>query len=81
MLILKKLGHLIFKAYLHDIFGLILKMSQEKDNNIKSSILEFEDNLLLLALFGEHNINLMRIENELDCTLSGKGNLLSIEGS
>ena len=81
MLILKKLGHLIFKAYLHDIFGLILKMSQEKDNNIKSSILEFEDNLLLLALFGEHNINLMRIENELGCTLSGKGNLLSIEGS
>jgi phosphate starvation-inducible PhoH-like protein len=66
---------------LHDTFGLTLKMTPKKNNNITSGILEFEDNLLLLALFGEHNSNLTRIENELGCTLSGKGNLLSIEGS
>ncbi len=56
-------------------------MKQKSDNNIISSVLEFEDNLLLPALFGEHNSNLARIENEFGCTLSGKGNLLSVEGS
>lgn len=55
-------------------------MKQETDDNFTSGVLEFEDNLLLPALYGEHNSNLARIENEFGCTLSGKGNLLSIEG-
>lgn len=55
-------------------------MKQKTDDNLTSGVLEFEDNLLLPALYGEHNSNLARIENEFGCELSGKGNLLSIEG-
>ncbi len=55
-------------------------MKQDRDDNFTSGVLEFEDNLLLPALYGEHNSNLARIENEFGCTLSGKGNLLSLEG-
>lgn len=55
-------------------------MNQKADENLISGVLEFEDNLLLPALYGEHNSNLARIENEFGCTLSGKGNLLSVEG-
>ncbi len=56
-------------------------MKQNSETNNISTVLEFEDNLLLPALYGEHNSNLARIENEFGCTLSGKGNLLSVEGS
>ena len=55
-------------------------MKQKSTENYTSGVLEFEDNLLLPALYGEHNINLVRIEHEFGCELSGKGNLLSIEG-
>ena len=55
-------------------------MEQETDDNLTSGVIEFEDNLLLPALYGEHNSNLARIENEFGCELSGKGNLLSIVG-
>ena len=55
-------------------------MKQKTDDNFTSCVLEFEDNLLLPALYGEHNSNLSRIENEFGCALSGKGNLLSVEG-
>lgn len=55
-------------------------MKQKSEDKLTSGVIEFEDNLLLPALYGEHNSNLARIENEFGCTLSGKGNLLSIEG-
>ena len=56
-------------------------MKQKKDDNFTSTVIEFEDNLLLPALFGEHNTHLARIENEFGASLSGKGNLLSLEGT
>ncbi|WP_321393311.1 PhoH family protein [Emcibacter sp.] len=43
-------------------------------------ILEFEDNRLLALLCGEHNVHLSRIEQKLDVTLIGRGNLISIIG-
>lgn len=55
-------------------------MKQKTIENNISGVLEFEDNLLLPALYGEHNSFLARIENEFGCELSGKGNLLSVEG-
>lgn len=55
-------------------------MKQNENDNVTTGVLEFEDNLLLPALYGEHNSNLARIENEFGCQLSGKGNLLSLEG-
>ncbi len=56
-------------------------MKQKLDEKLISKILEFEDNILLPALYGEHNSYLSRIENEFGCTLTSKGNLLSINGS
>ncbi len=56
-------------------------MKQNSENKNISAVLEFEDNLLLPGLYGEHNSNLARIENEFGCALSAKGNLLSVEGS
>lgn len=55
-------------------------MKNKSTENYTSGVLEFEDNLLLPSLYGEHNVNLARIEHEFGCELSGKGNLLSIEG-
>jgi phosphate starvation-inducible protein PhoH and related proteins len=56
-------------------------MTEKKSENMTSGVLEFDDNLLLPALYGEHNSFLARIENEFGCELAGKGNLLSLEGS
>ena len=56
-------------------------MKQKIDENKSAGVIEFEDNLLLPALYGEHNSNLARIENKFGCTLSSKGNLLSLEGT
>ncbi|MDG1438168.1 MAG: PhoH family protein [Emcibacteraceae bacterium] len=56
-------------------------MTDKISENYTSGVLEFEDNLLLPALYGEHNSFLARIENEFGCELSGKGNLLSLEGT
>jgi len=55
-------------------------MKHKKEENFTTGVLEFEDNLLLPALYGEHNSFLSRIENEFGCELIGKGNLLSLEG-
>lgn len=55
-------------------------MKQKQNEKIVSTVLEFEDNLLLPALYGEHNSFLAQIENEFGCELSGKGNLVSIKG-
>jgi phosphate starvation-inducible PhoH-like protein len=43
--------------------------------------LEFDDNMLLPLLFGEHNIHLVRIENKLDVVLNSRGNTLVISGA
>ena len=51
-------------------------MKQKSTENYTSGVLEFEDNILLPSLYGEHNVNLARIEHEFGCELSGKGNLL-----
>jgi phosphate starvation-inducible PhoH-like protein len=42
--------------------------------------LEFEDNRLLPALFGEHDSHLARIEQDLGVTVVPRGNLVAIEG-
>ena len=42
--------------------------------------LEFEDNRLLPALFGEHDRHLARIEQDLGVTVVPRGNLVAIEG-
>ena len=56
-------------------------MKQNQSENVTPKVLEFEDNLLLPDLYGEHNSHLLRIENEFGCEISGKGNLLSLSGS
>jgi phosphate starvation-inducible PhoH-like protein len=43
--------------------------------------IEFDDNAMLPLLFGEHNINLIRVENKLDVILDTRGNKLLISGS
>ena len=43
--------------------------------------LKFDDNRLLPTLFGEHDRNLARIEQQLDVSLSSRGNRLKIVGS
>mgnify|MGYP006287684667 CR=1 FL=1 len=42
--------------------------------------LEFENNDLLPALFGESNENLKTLENRLGVVISGRGNLLHLQG-
>ena len=42
--------------------------------------LQFDDNRLLPLLFGEHDHNLARIEQELEVSLSSRGNKLTITG-
>lgn len=48
---------------------------------IKEDVMMFEDNALLGALYGEHNVNLARIEQALDVTLAGRGNMIAITGT
>jgi phosphate starvation-inducible protein PhoH and related proteins len=43
--------------------------------------LQFDDNRLLPMLFGEHDRNLARIEQELEVSLSSRGNKLTITGT
>jgi len=42
--------------------------------------LEFEDNMLLPALFGEHHAHLSRLEQKLDVQFAARGNQVAIEG-
>ncbi len=43
-------------------------------------VLDFADNQLLGALFGQHDENLARIEQLLDVSIASRGNRLAIEG-
>lgn len=43
-------------------------------------ILRFDDNRLLAALYGEHDQNLLRLEQHLGVTLSSRGNQIAIAG-
>jgi len=43
--------------------------------------IEFDDNMLLPLLFGEHNVHLAKVENKLNVVLYNKGNTLLISGS
>ena len=42
--------------------------------------MDFDDNSLLTALFGQHDQNLARIEQKLNVSVTARGNRLSIEG-
>ncbi len=46
-----------------------------------SQQMEFEDNSLLSMLFGEHDQNLLRLEQQLGVSVASRGNLLQIDGS
>ena len=43
--------------------------------------LHFDDNRLLVALFGEHDKNLAQIENRLGVALISRGNRLAVTGA
>ncbi len=47
----------------------------------RSTILEFEDNSNLGALFGQHDENLARIEQVLGVEIASRGNRLVISGT
>ncbi|HMB75528.1 MAG TPA: PhoH family protein [Kiloniellaceae bacterium] len=51
-----------------------------KDEDGGSALLEFEDHGLLPLLFGEHDQNLYRLEQQLDVSLASRGNHLQILG-
>ena len=42
--------------------------------------LEFDDNTLLIQLFGSHHAHLARIEQALDVSLNARGNVLTVAG-
>ncbi len=42
--------------------------------------MEFEDNRLVLQLFGSHHAHLARIEQQLDVSIDARGNLVTIRG-
>ncbi len=46
----------------------------------KPLVLQFDDNSVLALLFGEHDRNLVRIENDLGVTVQARGNQVSITG-
>jgi len=48
-----------------------------RDNTVR---LEFDDNALLPALFGEHDRHLARLEQLLDVSILSRGNQIAIEG-
>lgn len=51
-----------------------------RSDNLASMQIEFEDNRLLPALFGEHDSHLARIEQELGVSLYNRGNIIAITG-
>lgn len=55
--------------------------TRKKDDSSDSALLEFEDHGLLPLLFGEHDQNLYRLEQQLDVSLASRGNHLQILGS
>jgi phosphate starvation-inducible PhoH-like protein len=54
-------------------------INAEAGNN-RRTVLDFEDNRLLTALFGEHDANLARIEQKLGIIIIPRGNKVFIEG-
>ncbi len=50
------------------------------DKHGAPSLLRFEDNSLLPLLFGEHDQNLLRVEQQLGVSLASRGNHLQISG-
>ena len=46
----------------------------------KPLVLQFDDNSVLALLFGEHDRNLVRIENDLGVTVHARGNQVTITG-
>ena len=52
------------------------------EKNAKFTIrMDFEDNATVALLFGEHNQNLMQIEEALDVKLDSFGNSIKISGA
>lgn len=47
----------------------------------KTEHLEFEDNSLVIELFGSHNSHLAQLEERLDVTINSRGNEVSITGT
>ena len=52
----------------------------ESAQNTDKVVLDFDDNQLLGALFGQHDENLARIEQVLDVRIASRGNRLAIDG-
>lgn len=52
-----------------------------KKKEKKEEVIMFEDNVLLGALYGEHNAHLARIEQALDVELAGRGNMIALTGT
>ena len=49
-------------------------------NDATTVKLEFDDNTLLIQLFGSHHAHLARIEQALDVSLNARGNILTVVG-
>ena len=54
---------------------------QPHPSAIENLQLEFDDNALLVQLFGSHNSHLARIEQQLDVTVDSRGNAVTISGA
>jgi len=55
--------------------------TRRKDAGGRSILVEFDDNDLLPMLYGEFDRNLARIEQELEVSLSSRGNWIEITGT
>ena len=55
--------------------------SRRKAKGASPALLEFDDYSLLPLLFGEHDQNLLRIEQQLSVSIASRGNHLQISGS
>ena len=53
----------------------------EKNTDLHSISCEFDDNLALINLFGQHNQNLLLIEKINNVSINQKGNKIKITGS
>ena len=50
------------------------------ENGTHPLVMQFDDNSVLALLFGEHDRNLVRIENDLGVTIHARGNRVTITG-
>ena len=58
-----------------------LKPTVEPVGSVTTLPLEFDDNALVLQLFGSHHGNLVRIEQKLDVLIDARGNQVTITGA